>query len=189
VSLSSATRDWKDTRRWLRSGVPPPRHLCMYWHICLHGRDSKRRHGCARCPSHVFSVWIGPKAWNVFSRLNTGIVSSNPARGIDVCVYSVFVLSCVGSGLATGWSLVRGVLPTVYKCKIMELHKEEAKARYRLERHWMDEWRSQPEKACAVWIYIASTDDNKQERIHKKCATLCFILLFNNAHYTYAFTL
>jgi hypothetical protein len=29
-------------------------------------------------------------------------VGSNPARGMDVCVYSVFVLSCVSSGLATG---------------------------------------------------------------------------------------
>jgi hypothetical protein len=29
---------------------------------------------------------------------------------MDVCVYSVFVL---GSGLATGWSLVQGVLPNV----------------------------------------------------------------------------
>jgi hypothetical protein len=25
------------------------------------------------------------KAWNVFTRLNTGIVSSNPARGMDIC--------------------------------------------------------------------------------------------------------
>jgi hypothetical protein len=30
-----------------------------------------------------------------------------------VCLYSVFVLSCGGSGLATGWSPVKGVLPTV----------------------------------------------------------------------------
>jgi hypothetical protein len=52
-----------------------------------------------------------------------------------VCVYSVFVLSCVGSGLATGWSLVQGVLPTVHKCKITEPPKEEAKARYGLQRH------------------------------------------------------
>jgi hypothetical protein len=52
-----------------------------------------------------------------------------------VCVYSVFVLSCVGSGLATGRSLVQGVLPTVYKCNITEPHKEEAKARYGLQRH------------------------------------------------------
>jgi hypothetical protein len=52
-----------------------------------------------------------------------------------LCVYSVFVLSCVDSGLATGWSLVQEVLPIVYKCKIKEPHKEEAKARYGLERH------------------------------------------------------
>jgi hypothetical protein len=52
-----------------------------------------------------------------------------------VCVYSVFMLSCVGSGLATGWSLVQGVLPTVYKCMITEPHKEEAKAWYGLQRH------------------------------------------------------
>jgi hypothetical protein len=32
-----------------------------------------------------------------------------------VYVYSVFVLSCAGSSLATGWSPVQGVLPTVYK--------------------------------------------------------------------------
>jgi hypothetical protein len=38
-----------------------------------------------------------------------------------VCVYSV--LSCVSSGLATGLSLIQGVLPIVYKCKITEPHK------------------------------------------------------------------
>jgi hypothetical protein len=32
-------------------------------------------------------------------------------------------------------SPVQGVLPTFYKCKIKEPHKEEAKARYGLERH------------------------------------------------------
>jgi hypothetical protein len=42
---------------------------------------------------------------------------------MDVCVCPVFVLSCVSSGLATGWSLVQGVLPIVYKCKITEPHK------------------------------------------------------------------
>jgi hypothetical protein len=54
---------------------------------------------------------------------------------MSVCVYAVFVLSCVSSGLATGWSLVQGDLPTVSKCKITEPHKEEAKARYALKRH------------------------------------------------------
>jgi hypothetical protein len=32
---------------------------------------------------------------------------------LSVCIYSVFVLSCVGSGLATDWSSNQGVLPTV----------------------------------------------------------------------------
>jgi hypothetical protein len=44
------------------------------------------------------------KARNVFPRTNTGIVGSNPIREtfMFLCVYSMFVLSCVGSGLATG---------------------------------------------------------------------------------------
>jgi hypothetical protein len=54
------------------------------------------------------------KARNVFARSNIGIVRLN--RGIDtVWVSSVFVLSGVGSGLATGLIPVQGVLPTVYK--------------------------------------------------------------------------
>jgi hypothetical protein len=42
------------------------------------------------------------KTRNVFAYLNSGIFGSNPARGIDMCVCFVFVLSCVDSGLATG---------------------------------------------------------------------------------------
>jgi hypothetical protein len=41
------------------------------------------------------------KALNAFARSNTGIVDSNPTRGTDV-LFSVFVLSCVGRGLAMG---------------------------------------------------------------------------------------
>jgi hypothetical protein len=36
---------------------------------------------------------------------------------MSVCVYSVFVLSCVGSGLATGWSPLQGVLRNMYRNK------------------------------------------------------------------------
>jgi hypothetical protein len=32
---------------------------------------------------------------------------------MSVCVYSMFVLSCIRSGLTTGWSPVKGILPTV----------------------------------------------------------------------------
>jgi hypothetical protein len=44
---------------------------------------------------------------------------NNPQEnmGVSVCVYSVCVVVCVGSGLAMGWSLVRGVLPIVYRIK------------------------------------------------------------------------
>jgi hypothetical protein len=52
------------------------------------------------------------KAWTLFTRLNTRIVGSNPTQVTDTCVYSVFVLSCVGSGLANGWFPLQGVLPT-----------------------------------------------------------------------------
>jgi hypothetical protein len=46
------------------------------------------------------------KASTVFARSNTGIVGSNPTRGMDVCLhlFCVCVVLCVGSGLATGWS-------------------------------------------------------------------------------------
>jgi hypothetical protein len=50
------------------------------------------------------------KAWTVFARSKAGIVGSNLTRGMDVCLCLFFAL---GSGLATGWSLVQGVLPNV----------------------------------------------------------------------------
>jgi hypothetical protein len=56
------------------------------------------------------------KAWTVFARSNTGVIGSNPTRGMDVCVrvFCVYAVLCIGSGLATGWSPAQGVLPTVY---------------------------------------------------------------------------
>jgi hypothetical protein len=50
-------------------------------------------------------------------------MSSNPAQDMDVCNYSLFVLSCVGSGYVTGSSPVQGTLPTVCKINISELNK------------------------------------------------------------------
>jgi hypothetical protein len=49
------------------------------------------------------------KTWNVFALSNAGIVGSNPTQAFILC-------SCcrVGSGLATGWSPIQGVLPTVW---------------------------------------------------------------------------
>jgi hypothetical protein len=45
------------------------------------------------------------------------IADSNPAWGMDVCPWSLYVvLSCAGRDLATSWSLVQGVLWYVLKC-------------------------------------------------------------------------
>jgi hypothetical protein len=57
------------------------------------------------------------KAWTVFARSDAVIVGSNPTQGMYVCVrlFYVCVILCVGSGLTTGWSLVQGVLLTVYR--------------------------------------------------------------------------
>jgi hypothetical protein len=49
------------------------------------------------------------EAWTIFVRSNIGVVGSNPTQYMDVYVYSV----CIGSDLATGWSLVQRVLPTL----------------------------------------------------------------------------
>jgi hypothetical protein len=74
------------------------------------------------------------EAWTVFAQSNTGILWSSPTRGMDICVrlLCVYVVLCVDSSIATGWSPVQGVLQTVYKlrnwksgqgpngCRIME---------------------------------------------------------------------
>jgi hypothetical protein len=46
---------------------------------------------------------------------------------MSVCVYSVYVVLCVGSGLATCWSLVQGVLPTVYMIKKLKSGQDPTK--------------------------------------------------------------
>jgi hypothetical protein len=55
----------------------------------------------------------------MFARSNTAIVGSNSSQGMDVCVrlVSACEVLCVGSGLATGLSPFRGVLPNVYRIK------------------------------------------------------------------------
>jgi hypothetical protein len=73
-----------------------------------------------------FTVVAWSKAWTVFARSNTGIVGSNPTQSMAICVrlFYICALLCVGSGLATGWSPVQGVLPTVYR--ITKLKKQPA---------------------------------------------------------------
>jgi hypothetical protein len=72
----------------------------------------------------MITVAARSKACTVFARLNAGIVDSNPTQGMDVCVcvYSVCVGLCVGSGLATGLT-THPRSPTVCVKKITKLKK------------------------------------------------------------------
>jgi hypothetical protein len=69
------------------------------------------------------------KAWTVFDRSNTGILGSNPTQGMDVCVrlFCVCVVLCVESGITTDWSLVQGVLPTVYRTNTLQKRPSSAR--------------------------------------------------------------
>jgi hypothetical protein len=68
---------------------------------------------CSSSPAKVSSRYFptDPFTADHSGRANTGIVGSNPTQGMDVCL-RVFCV-CVGSGLATVWSPVQGVLPIV----------------------------------------------------------------------------
>jgi hypothetical protein len=84
--------------------------LVLYYrnYICCLFNDPKSITVSAQC-----------KTWTVFAHSNTGIVGLNPTGGMAVCVplFWVCVVLCVGSGLATGWSLVQGVLQIVYRLR------------------------------------------------------------------------
>jgi hypothetical protein len=65
------------------------------------------------------TVTARSEAWTVFACSNTGVVGSIPTRGMDVGVrlFCVCVVLCLGSGLATDWSPVQGILQTVYRLR------------------------------------------------------------------------
>jgi hypothetical protein len=55
------------------------------------------------------------KARNVFVHWTLGLRVRIPLRHACMSAIFLFVLSCAGNGIATGWSPVQRVLPTVYK--------------------------------------------------------------------------
>jgi hypothetical protein len=74
-------------------------------------------------PVHAFILYSCEIKFNVIflckhvssENLSKSEIFCDNSLYVTLCwqvVCSVFVLSCVGSGLATGWSLVQGVLPT-----------------------------------------------------------------------------
>jgi hypothetical protein len=80
------------------------------------------------------------KTWDIFARSKAGIVSSNPTQGMDVCVrlFCVCADLWVGSGLATSWSPVQGVLLTVYS--ITKLKKALSNQQKAVEPLTNDDW-------------------------------------------------
>jgi hypothetical protein len=57
-------------------------------------------------------------AWTVFAHSNTGIVGSNPTRGMDICALLFCLCAvCVDSGIATSWSPVQEILQTVCRLR------------------------------------------------------------------------
>jgi hypothetical protein len=87
------------------------RYVPLWWIL------SKMKH--ANPLEEPNTVTARSKAWTIFARSNTGIVGSNPTRGIYVCVhlFCVCVVLCAGSDLVTGWSPVQRVLPNVYRLR------------------------------------------------------------------------
>jgi hypothetical protein len=81
-----------NSRRWFMLYLVYMSYLCWCWSQWPRGLKHE-----LSSPAQALGLWvrISLEAW------------------MFVCVYSVFVLSCVGSGLATGWSPVQEVTPSV----------------------------------------------------------------------------
>jgi hypothetical protein len=73
------------------------------------------KHPTPRSYSVYYLIPYLSEASTVFGHSNVQIAGSNPARGMDVCLYFCVVLSCVGRGFASGRSPVQGVPQNVYR--------------------------------------------------------------------------
>jgi hypothetical protein len=112
-------------------------------HMCKHAiaNITDEYFTCFRYNLQI-TVSARSKAWTLLAHWNAGIVCSNPTQSMNVCVcFSVFLLFCVGSVLATAWSLVRRVILTVKKYYYET--EAEARAQQKTEEPQMNEWMSE----------------------------------------------
>jgi hypothetical protein len=77
---------------------------------------------------------------------------------MSVCVYSVFVLSCVCRSLATGWSPVEGVLHIVHRVTRLKKSGQGPTKSCRAIEEWMSEIAWQPlriQRLCLIICYTS----------------------------------
>jgi hypothetical protein len=120
-SSLAATKQWGNEFVYLNRGMS---HVCVKEKqiLCVvtpfssgRTRDLERAY-----QFHVpIAVATRCKAWTIFARKKTVILGSNPPSHMDVWVglFCVYVVLCVDSGVATGWSPVQEVLPTVCRLR------------------------------------------------------------------------
>jgi hypothetical protein len=92
------------------------RHLKIFYFLV----DWNITHFCCCCSWNLilFAICIYTRTRTRERKKNRGTHNiMNSIYRMSVCVYSVAAVSCVGSGLASGWSPFQGVLPTVYRIK------------------------------------------------------------------------
>jgi hypothetical protein len=108
----------------------------------------------------LIRVTAPSQAWNVSSRSNAGTVGSKLTWGMDVCVcvYSVWVVLCVGIGLETGWSPLQGILPTLYRLRNWKSGQCPTKGCRTIERERERQTETDNEscKPAQYWVYLGS---------------------------------
>jgi hypothetical protein len=80
---------------------------------------------------------------------------------MDVCLrlFCVCVVLCVGRGLATGWLLVQGVLPAVYRIQISELiNSEWGRAAKREEGNGINSTENDPQNLSCFTVTLKWND-------------------------------
>jgi hypothetical protein len=80
------------------------------------------------------------KAWAVFARSDAGIESHSMHGCLCVRLFRDCVALCVGSGFATGWSLVQGVLLSVQNDYETEEEARQQTTDCTAIDEWMNEW-------------------------------------------------